>query len=89
MCATILAVEDDHDLWPVAELVVDALTEQREEHELGGDVPLVGLVAAQDLRGRAEAGTEQQVVPVDQEQGNASRHDCTAFRNASAISAER
>jgi len=47
-----------HDLGPLAEFVVDAFAQQREEHELGRNVALIGLVAGEDLRGRAEAGAE-------------------------------
>jgi hypothetical protein len=58
VCGTVLAVEDDDDLGPEAELGINPLAQQREEHELGGEIQLAGLIAAQDLRWGAKAGAK-------------------------------
>ena len=59
------------------------------EHELGRDVPLIGLVAAQDLCEVPKQARNSRLCPSTSSRGTPVIYHHTAFRNASAISAER
>jgi hypothetical protein len=63
----VLPVEHDDDLGPAGQFLVDALTQQDEEHELRRQILLVVQIAGPDLGRGAEASTEQQVMPVNEQ----------------------